>query len=107
MTGGSSTKITVFNKNLQLQRWKTQQGRGGTVVVATRLVRASIRQPTVTFALKAEAAGRTVDMIATIRLNDFLADKWTHAEFEGVTYRIEGVNAAEKDMFVRLALKRT
>lgn len=97
---------TVFNKTLTLQKLTAGTGRSAAVVTASRCVRASVRLPTVSFVVKAEAAGRGVDMIATIRRRDYEADKWTHAEFEGIAYRIESANAAEKDLFVRLILRR-
>ena len=98
---------TVFNKTLTLQKLTAGTGRNAASVAVSKRVRASVRLPTISFVVKAEAAGRKVDMIATIRRRDYEEEHWTHADFEGTEYRIESTNAAEKDMFVRLSLRRS
>lgn len=97
--------ITVFNKTILLKKM-AQTSRGGFEQVSSRYCRASLRLPTTGFAVRAEAAGRRVDMIAVVRRRDFEADHYTHIEFDGIAYRISRAEADMKDMFVRLSLER-
>ena len=97
---------TVVNKTLTLQKLTAGTGRSAAAVAASKRVRASVRLPTVSLSLKAQAAGRKIDVIATVRRRDYDAEHWSHADFEGIQYRITEAAAAEREMFVRLNLER-
>lgn len=97
---------TVFNKKLTLVRVVTGYGHGGDTDLVTKTVMAHVTAPTVSTSARLEAFGRRVDLFATVRRDLYKANHYTHAEYEGVRYRIAADNAAEKEMFVRLSLSK-
>lgn len=97
---------TAFNKKITLVRAATGYGHGGDTDIAAKTVKAHVTVPTVSTSARLEAVGRRVDLFATVRRDLYKTNKYTHAEFEGVRYRISSDNAAEKEMFVRLSLSK-
>ena len=97
---------TAFNKKLTLVRVVTGYGHGGDTDLVTKTVKAHVTVPTVSTSARLEAVGRRVDLFATVRRDLYKANHYTHAEYEGVRYRIAADNAAEKEMFVRLSLSK-
>lgn len=99
-------KKTVFNKTLILIKQQSGYGHSESTVTMSKSVRADVREPTVGFIIKAEAAGRRVELVATVRHSDYLSDKYTHAEYRGIRYRINAAGSTHKNMFIRLSLER-
>lgn len=97
---------TVFNKTITLIERHSSYGVGDEVSGTRKPVRASVNQPSYSLSVRAEAAGRRIDRIVTIRRRDYAAGDFNYAEVDGVLYRITDDNAAEKDLFVRLILER-
>ena len=97
---------TVFNKTLTLIESRSGYGSADDVIVFSKTVKASVRVPYYSLTLRAGAVGLSVDLVAELRRKDFESGKFNRAEYSGVQYRIESVNAGAKEMFVRLALTR-
>lgn len=97
--------MIVFNKTICLKKM-VQKNTGELEQKSIRSVRASLQMPSINFAIKAEAAGWSVDMIAIVRRSDFAADRYTHVEYNGISYRIIKAETYKKDMFIRLDLER-
>lgn len=81
-------------------------GHGGSVDVVSKKVRASVSVPGINLSMRAEMAGRKIDLTVQLRRKDFESDSYTHAEVGGIRYRIDGTNAGSKDMFIRLILTK-
>ena len=97
--------MVVLNKTITLLTVRQGNGRAGSTDTAARNVRASVSQPGINLAIRAEYVGRRIDLLAVIRRSDYLSS-YNYAEVDGVRYRIEGANATDKDLFVRLTLSR-
>jgi len=96
----------VFNKTITLVKCRTGYGSSGAIDTVRKNVRASVDMPGISFAVRAEAAGRKIDLFAVVYRSDFLSESFTHAEYDGKRYRIDGANRAQKDRLVRLSLVR-
>ena len=97
--------MVVLNKTLTLLSVTEAHGHSGSSEISAKAVKASVNQPGVSLAMKAEYAGYRVDLVAVIRRSDYQSGI-NYAEYKGIRYRIESVNATDKDLFVRLLLQR-
>lgn len=97
--------MVVLNKTITLLTVRQGNGRAGSTDIVTKNVRADVSQPGINLAIRAEYVGRRIDLLAVIRRSDYLSS-YNYAEVDGVRYRIEGANATDKDLFVRLTLCR-
>lgn len=97
--------MVVLNKTLSLLSITEAHGHSGSSEVSAKAVKASVNQPGINLAIRAEYVGRRIDLLAVIRRSDYLSS-YNYAEVDGVRYRIEGANATDKDLFVRLILCR-
>ena len=97
--------MIVLNRSLTLMEVRQENGRGGSAVVMTKTVAASVNEPSISLTVRAEYVGRSIDLLAVIRRTDYRPG-WNYAEVNGVRYRIQSVNPTDKELFVRLVLER-
>ena len=97
--------MTVLNKNLTLITVSSSQGRSELVDILRKKVRASVNQPGINLAMRAEYVGQRIDLLAFVRRSDYSLS-FNYAEYKGIRYRIESANPTDKELFVRLVLIR-
>ena len=97
--------MVVLNKTLTLITARQGNGRAGMIDTVTKNVSASVSQPGINLAVRAEYVGHKIDLLAVIRRKDYL-ESYNYAEYKSVRYRIAKANSTNKELFVRLMLER-
>lgn len=95
---------SAFNDRLTLIKLKSSTGREEPVLVSSATVWARVSDVGVTTKYAALAAGQNVSLSAVMRRAEF-AD-YTHAEYNGVRYKIVSTGAAANTLHIKLMLER-
>lgn len=97
----------AFTKNITLVRISREYGHGGTEAVTSATVRGSVSMPSLSLRTNLESVGRSIDFTAQVWRRDFEKAAYTHAEYNGVRYRIDNVSTGISDLIVKLSLTRS
>ena len=94
----------AFTDRLTLIKLKSSTGREEPVLVSSAAVWARVSDVGVTTKYAALTAGQNISLSAVMRRAEF-AD-YTHAEYNGVRYKIVNTGAAANTLHIKLMLER-
>lgn len=98
--------LMTFDKKIRLIKLKRQNGSGGYTEEASRTIWANVRDIGVTVKYSAVAAGREAEIQVICHRAEYNSDNFTHAEYDGMIYRIESTGASDTKMHIKLILAK-
>jgi len=96
--------LMTFDKKLTLKKLERGNGSTGYTEKASRTVWANVEDIGVTVKYSAASAGREAQLRAICHRKE--AEGYTHAVYEGVTYRIDSTGAADNKRHIKLILAK-
>lgn len=94
----------AFNKKIKLLKVQTGNGSQPDRITAQKNVWADVEDVGVTTQFAAEAAGKVIDLQATLFRREYAGGSWTHAEYKGKRFKIESDGRAANDLHIKLML---
>lgn len=96
--------INAFNKRLTLLTLEYPAGRGEPQITDSATVWAYVSEVGTVTKMQALAVGIDISYTAVMHRNEFKG--YTHAEYNGVRYKIVSTGAAENSLHIKLSLER-